>query len=143
MPGRPPKTPEEFEVAKRLGANIRAARELLGLSGTELGSSVGRSKKAVSDWEVQGKGPEGYLIPKIAERLGVSAGWLFHGILQMPDRNGPDAIARRLVKRLGLSRARALLSLPEEQATRAIDDALARLKSADTGTPSDTGSDSK
>lgn len=121
MRGRPSKTAEEFEIAKRLGANIREARLLLGLSGEELGEAVGRSKQAVSEWEKNGNGPEGFLIPKIAETLGVTPSWLFHGVLKMPDRHGPEVISRKLVKRLGMKRAAALLSLDYDDLVRCLD----------------------
>lgn len=143
MPGRPPKTPEEFEIAKRLGANILAARKLAGLNGQELGEAVGRSKQAVSDWEVLGKGPEGFLIPKIAEALDVSPSWLFHGILQMPDRNGPEVVARRLVKRIGLERARALLSVSEADLKKWSDALIASQKKSDVAADGDVESDAQ
>ena len=63
-----------------LGQRIKQAREAKGLMQKQLGTRVGKSESAVSQWENGGireiKGPT---LHKLANALGVSIDWLLSG----------------------------------------------------------------
>ena len=63
-----------------LGQRIRQAREAKGLMQKQLGSLVGKSESAVSQWENGGiREIKGATLGKLASELGVSIDWLLSG----------------------------------------------------------------
>lgn len=115
MKGRKTPDSEGIPVINVLGVNIRRARKLAKLTGTDLALAVGRSKQSVSDWERGDHPPDIWLVPRIAESLGVSSDFLFEGTIQMPSRGSPEWVLRRLLMRLGVDRLRGLNSISLEE----------------------------
>lgn len=73
-----------------MGGRIREARELAGLSQTEVANRIGVSRAAVSLWESdQTKQLAGLNLQRLASLLGRSAEWLATG--QGPDTKGVPA----------------------------------------------------
>lgn len=72
-----------------VGARIRAARQVAGLTQAELAVAVGVSRSAVAQWETDRAGQVGANLAKIAEVLRVSAEHLLRG--SFPSEGGAAA----------------------------------------------------
>lgn len=74
-------------TAEAVGRRIRALRETLGLSQTALGTRMGHSQAAVSNWENGTRSPDVVQLVRLAEALEVAVADLF------PTTQAPAAIA--------------------------------------------------
>lgn len=73
-----------------VGARIREARQARGLTQNELATVLGVTRSAVAQWETGRAGQESAMLPRIAEALAISPGWLLAGdeVLSVPAGTG-------------------------------------------------------
>lgn len=112
MKGRIAPDDAGLAVIKQLGENIRKARRLSHISGTVLAQLIDRTRSSVSEWETGTHPPDLWMLPRIAEALGVSFDFLFYGTIRMPTRNSAEWLQRRALDQLEPERLRALLQVP-------------------------------
>ena len=62
-----------------MGARIRSARSVAGMTQAELATAVGVSRSAVAQWETDRSGQVGVNLAKVASILGVSSAHLLTG----------------------------------------------------------------
>lgn len=72
-----------------VGARIRAARQVAGITQAELALAVGVSRSAVAQWETERAGQVGVNLAKVSEILRVSSEHLLRGIF--PTEGGASA----------------------------------------------------
>lgn len=72
-----------------IGYRIKEARERLGLTQTELGSKVGVTGSAITNYEKETSHPKEQIIYKLMEILGVDANYLFQDVVNIP-KSGND-----------------------------------------------------
>lgn len=82
-----------------IGARIKMARKVAGLTQAELAERVGVSRSAVAQWETGRTGQVGTNLTRIAEILGVRAGDLLEGAVDegVAD-SGPEQALLRLYR---------------------------------------------
>jgi transcriptional regulator with XRE-family HTH domain len=94
-----------IDAAETIGDRIRVAREAAGISQEDIGSRLGVSRAAVSQWETKEAKPGIARLQQIGAILGATLEWLVAG-----DGTGPSSIPvtaalRQLRLRAGLSMA--------------------------------------
>ena len=113
--GRPtdrPRTP--------FGERLHAAREVLGLSQTQVAEKIGITQKAYAVWERYPVALRPEQIEKVAEALNVSVEYLFGKQVSRMRAGGPVGRARRVfekVSKLSRHRQQRIISLVEDLLT--------------------------
>lgn len=74
------KTPQDRQVIKRIGRNIRLLRSNLGITQEGLAANIGVKRDAVVDWETGKNMPSPYYLVKLVEELKTNWGTLFYGV---------------------------------------------------------------
>lgn len=69
-----------------IGYRIKEARENLGLTQTGLGSKVGVTGSAITNYEKETSHPKEQVIYKLMEVLGVDANYLFQDVVNIPKK---------------------------------------------------------
>lgn len=69
-----------------IGYRIKEARERLGLTQTELGSIVGVTGSAITNYEKETSHPKEQIIYKLMETLNVDANYLFQDAVHLPKK---------------------------------------------------------
>lgn len=109
-------------LKKRIGAHIRAARERVGLSQTELAVRLDVTSSTVCDWENGRTYPALENLRKIARITKTRISFLASDALGRSD--SLEALALELGVRLGYKRLVALSHLPDSRLRKEIDAAV-------------------
>lgn len=76
-----------------IGYRIKEARERLGLTQTELGSMVGVTGSAITNYEKETSHPKEQIIYKLMETLNIDANYLFQDVVKIKTQKNDFTIA--------------------------------------------------
>lgn len=76
-----------------IGYRIKEARERLGLTQTELGSKIGVTGSAITNYEKETSHPKEQIIYKLMEVLEVDANYLFQDVVNIPKKKNDVTLA--------------------------------------------------
>lgn len=76
-----------------IGYRIKEARERLGLTQAELGTLVGVTGSAITNYEKETSHPKETVIYKLLEYLEVDANYLFQDVMKVPKKENDITIA--------------------------------------------------
>jgi transcriptional regulator with XRE-family HTH domain len=108
--GRPPRAPKDVEAAKLIGSRIRSSRKAKNLTQKRLAELMELTESAVCDWEKGRSTPTGTRLPRLAQVLGVSTGFLSPS--KLPERDGIEQRAAELATKVGPRLLERMLEMP-------------------------------